>query len=168
VIRVAIPDDIRALLEIEHASFQGDRISRRSFRHLLTAGNSLTLVDARRGHLRGYITLLFRSSTTVARIYSIATHNEHMGQGVAAALLRAAERAATACACITMRLEIRKDNAASRRLFQSRSYRIFGEYSDYYEDGMDAFRLQKTLTCSGRRRSSDIHDIHALYAIQQR
>ena len=53
MIRLATPFDIPALLEIEHASFDGNRISRRSFRHLLGRANALTLIDEQDGALRG-------------------------------------------------------------------------------------------------------------------
>ncbi len=145
-IRCATLDDIDALLDIEHASFHGDRLSRRSFRHLLDGANALILLDEHEGELRGYITLLFRTKVQVARVYSIATHPRYLGQGVAAALLLTAEQAALTHGCVTMRLEIRHDNQASLRLFQSRGYAIFGEHQDYYEDGMAAHRLEKSLT----------------------
>jgi len=146
VIRAALSDDIPALLAVENSSFDGDRLSRRSFRHLLSEGHALTLLDEQNGRLRGYIALLFRANVSLARVYSIATHPDCQGQGVAAGLLLAAEQSALGHSSVTMRLEIRKDNQASLRLFQSRGYRIFGEHRDYYDDGMDAFRLEKSLT----------------------
>jgi ribosomal protein S18 acetylase RimI-like enzyme len=146
VIRVALFDDIPALLALENSSFEGDRLSRRSFRYLLSKGQALALADEQDGRLRGYIMLLFRRKESLARVYSIATHSDFKGQGVAAGLLLAAEQSALAHNSVAVRLEIRKDNHASLHLFQSRGYRIFGEYEDYYDDGMDAFRLQKSLT----------------------
>ena len=145
MIHIATTQDIAALLSIENASFAGDRISRRSFRHLLGHGNTLTLLDARVGAPRGYLMLLFRANSSVARLYTIATHPDFLGRGVAAALLRRAELAALERGCDRLRLEIRHDNQASLRLFQGRDYRIFGQYAGYYEDGMHAHRLEKPL-----------------------
>ncbi|NHZ44692.1 GNAT family N-acetyltransferase/peptidase C39 family protein [Massilia aquatica] len=145
-IRQAGPEDIRTLLDIEEASFESDRLSRRSFRHLLTEGNSVTLIDEADGQARGYITLLFRADVSLARVYSIATAPGWLGQGVASALLRAAEELALAHNCVAMRLEIRKDNLASQRLFLGHGYAVFGEHGAYYEDGMDALRFEKSLT----------------------
>lgn len=146
MIRIASPTDIPALLDIEHASFHGDRISLRSFGHLLGRANALTLLHEQEGTLNGYITLLFRAHSPVARVYSIATHPSYMGQGIAAVLLMTAEQVALERGCPTLRLEIRQDNHASLRLFQSRGYRIFGQHAAYYEDGMHAERLEKELT----------------------
>lgn len=145
-IRPGVADDLAALLLIEQASFSGDRLSRRSFRHLLTEANSVTLIDDAGDAPRGYITLLFRADVSLARVYSIATAPGWQGQGVAAGLLAAAEELALAHSCVAMRLEIRRDNVASQQLFLRHGYQVFGEHAAYYEDGMDALRLEKSLT----------------------
>ena len=150
-IRTAGPDDVDALLAIEQASFTSDRLSRRSFVHLLTEGNAVTLVDdAGAGRMRAYITVLFRPDVSLARVYSIATAPGCQGRGVAAGLLVRAEALALAHGAVTMRLEIRKDNLASQQLFLRHGYAVFGQHHAYYEDGMDALRLEKSLTAGVR------------------
>lgn len=144
-IRSATLDELDALAAIEEASFSGDRVSRRSFRHLLSKGNSVTLVDVAAGALRGYLSVLFRTNTRRARVYTIATAPQWQGRGVAAQLVTAAEQAALARGCTALYLEVRKDNLASIGLFTTRGYRVFGEYAAYYEDGMAAWRMEKTL-----------------------
>lgn len=145
MIRTATVADIASLLALEEACFNADRISRRSFQHLLTAANALTFIEHEQDQVRGYITLLFRQNTRQARIYSIATAAAYRQQGVARALLQAAEQAAQEDGCSCMRLEIRLDNPASLQFFQSHGYRIFGQYQAYYADQMAAARLQKSL-----------------------
>ena len=145
-IRQAVPEDLEMLMGIEEASFDSDRLSRRSFRYLLTEGNSVTLIAQGDPDARGYITVLFRSDVALARVYSIATAPRWKGQGVGAALLRAAEELALAHHCVAMRLEIRKDNLPSQQLFLRHGYAVFGEHAGYYEDGMDALRFEKSLT----------------------
>lgn len=145
-IRVGVEEDLVELLGIEQASFSSDRLSRRSFRHLLTEGNSVTLIDDAGGAPRGYITLLFRTDVSLARVYSVASAPGWQGQGVAAGLLEAAEELALVHNCVSMRLEIRRDNLASQQLFFRHGYEVFGEHAAYYEDGMDALRLEKLLT----------------------
>lgn len=144
-IREATADDIAALMDIEERSFSSDRLSRRSFRHLITEGNSVTLVDEAGAAIRGYVTVLFRADVSLARIYSIATAPAHLGQGVAGGLLDAAEHLALAHNCMAVRLEIRKDNAPSQQLFLRHGYALFGTHERYYEDGMDALRFEKSL-----------------------
>lgn len=142
LIRSASMDDAQTLAAIEEASFSGDRVSRRSFRYLLSQGKSLTLIDTLAGATRGYLTWLFRAKR--ARVYTIATAAAWRGHGVAAQLVRAAEQAALARGCTALYLEVRKDNVASIALFAGSGYRVFGEYAAYYEDGMDAWRMEKT------------------------
>jgi len=159
MIRAAVSSDIPALFAIENASFQYDRISQRGFVHLLTRANSLTLIDEQDKQVRGYLTLLFRSNSSLSRVYSIATHAEFLSQGVAAKLLRVAEQIALNTRCDTMRLEIRKDNLISQKLFQLHGYRKFGEYPSYYQDGMDANRLQKSLRNLTRTKNTSMTGI---------
>ena len=144
-IRRASLDDVAALVEIENASFPGNRLDRRRFRYLLANAHGALLVDAMGDGLRGYVLLLFRVDAAIARLYSIATHPDHLGNGVGATLVDAAERQARLHGFTSLRLEIRADNAASLALFRGRGYREFGRHAAYYHDGMDALRLQKPL-----------------------
>lgn len=145
VIRLATPGDITELVAIENASFPGNRLDRRRFRYLLTQANSVTFVDVDGAVVRGYIMLVLRTGWRGARVYSVATHPAHLGCGVAARLLTAAERWAAAHGCVEVRLEVRADNTASLALFHKRGYVAFGSHCAYYHDGMDALRLRKTL-----------------------
>lgn len=150
MIRPARVSDIDSLIAIENRCFTTDRLSRRSFRHMLTKGHATTLLEEQDGVVRGYIMLLFHAGTSLARIYSIAVDPQHRGAGVARQLVLAAEAAAEEQACIVVRLEIRVDNASSIKLFQSLGYRQFGTYRDYYEDHTDALRFEKTLVPDAR------------------
>lgn len=144
-IRHAGRADIAALVGIENASFPGNRLDRRRFRYLLDRARSALLVDVQGDTLRGYVLLLLRANSTIARLYSIAAHPAHLGRGVGAKLADAAEMEARMRGCSCLRLEIRADNAASLALFRGRGYREFGRHAAYYHDGMDALRLQKPL-----------------------
>lgn len=102
-IRLAVEDDVPDLLRIEQDSFSSDRLSRRSYRHLLTEGNSVTLIDDPGDTVRSYITLLFRTDVPLARVYSNASALGWPGAGVAAGLLAAAEELALARSCVAMK-----------------------------------------------------------------
>ncbi len=145
MLRCATLDDIPALLSVETLCFTTDRLSRRSFRHLLTRGNAVTLLDEHDGRLRGYVLLLFSRSASIARLYSIAVHPDFARRGVGDRLLETAETAALEHDCVSMRLEIRRDNPASLALFLRHGYRQFKEVLDYYEDQMTALRFEKRL-----------------------
>ncbi|MCW9057674.1 MAG: GNAT family N-acetyltransferase/peptidase C39 family protein [Gammaproteobacteria bacterium] len=145
MIRQATPEDIRSLLRLEEECFSVDRLSQRSFRYLLTKANAITFVDEREGEIAGYVMLLFNAGTSLARLYSIAVSPRFRGRDIGKALVAAAEEAARERDSVYIRLEVRKDNAASIALFEQAGYRRFGEYDDYYEDHMDAFRYERRL-----------------------
>jgi ribosomal protein S18 acetylase RimI-like enzyme len=145
MIRHATLDDVDALVDIENSCFQTDRISRRSFRHLLSKGHAVTLVDDDNGVLRGYSMVLFHAGMSLARLYSIAVAQPFQGQGIAHGLVEAAEQAALANDCVYLRLEVRRDNGASLALFRKHGYRQFAVEDDYYEDHMAALRFEKLL-----------------------
>lgn len=148
--RAATLADLPRLLEIEAQAFPFDRISRRSFRHLLTRANAVSLVeeapvDVDAAGLCGYVTLLFNRRSSLARLYSIAVHPRCRGRGVGERLLSAAEAACRARGCTALRLEVHPHNAGARRLYARAGYRAFGQYRRFYEDGADATRMEKSL-----------------------
>lgn len=144
-LRNATIEDVDALAVLEKACFSTDRIARRQFRYLLTKGNAAILVAENGDQLIGYVAVLFSRATSMSRLYSIAVDPEQNRQGVGKALALAAEEAAVARKYISMRLEIRLDNQASRILFESLGYRQFERIHDYYEDHGEALRYEKSL-----------------------
>jgi len=145
MIREATLGDIPALVELENRCFESDRLSERSFRHLLKKGNATLLVDDTHARLRAYILVLFHRNTSMARMYSFAVDPEWRGLGLAKALVREAEKAALARGVVSMRLEVRADNIAAQKLYASMGYREFAIAPDYYEDHMEAVRMEKAL-----------------------
>jgi ribosomal protein S18 acetylase RimI-like enzyme len=145
VIRDATLEDLDALIELEKRSFSGDRISRRSFRRFLKQGRAAILVETCDRAVRGYVLLLFREGSKQARLYSIAVSPEARGQGVGLALLRQAEEAVLARGRRKLRLEIHRDNRASKGLFGEHGYTQVGEIEDYYHDGATALLFEKDL-----------------------
>ena len=145
VIRPATTEDLDALVALENASFEGDRISRRQFNYLLKKGNASILVAELQGRLAGDLVLLYSRATSVARLYSIAVDESARGKGIARRLMQAAESEAWQHQRAYLRLEVRKDNHAAIRLYESLDYRRLGEHPDYYDDHMDAWRFEKSL-----------------------
>lgn len=140
--------DLNGLYDLETQSFTSDRVSRRALAHLLQRANAAVIVaerDDRPQPLVGSVIVLFREGSRLARIYSIAVSPTVRGQGVGGRLVEAAEAAARQSGRTGMRLEVRKDNAASIALFEKMGYQRFGEYVNYYEDQMDAWRYEKHL-----------------------
>ncbi len=143
--------DLAALCEIETRSFAADRLSRRSFRRLIGRPTAHLRVAAADGAVVGYHLVLTRSGGTVARLYSIAVAAVARGQGVGERLLADAERQASRSGAAVLRLEVRSDNSGAIHLYERRGYAPIGTYPDYYADGGDALRYQKTLGRAVRR-----------------
>lgn len=144
-IRPATPDDVDGLVTCEDACFETDRISRRSFRHLLTKGHQATrvLCDPA-GRIIGYAMVLFHRGTSLARLYSVAVLPGLRGHGFARRLLDAAQDAASEEAAF-LRLEVHAGNSRAIELYRQAGFRPFGRIAEYYEDGGDALRFEKAL-----------------------
>jgi ribosomal protein S18 acetylase RimI-like enzyme len=146
MIRTAVLDDLDQLQQLENSCFTLDRLSRRQLRYLLTKGKAHLLVaEERSRNLLGYVAVLFSKATSMARLYSIAVAPAQQGRGLGGRLLLAAEETAWEHQRAYMRAEVRLDNIASLALFERHGYRRIGRWHDYYEDHMDAWRLEKRL-----------------------
>lgn len=145
MIRAAVRADLDRLAILEQSSFFCDGVNRRSMRHFLRSDAAVILLDESDGRLRGHVLVRFNARHRIARIYSIAVDAAFQGLGIGTALVQAAESAARGRGRRLVRLEISVDNTASQALFARAGYAVFGEYSDYYEDGGAALRLEKHL-----------------------
>jgi ribosomal protein S18 acetylase RimI-like enzyme len=144
-IRAGTRFDIDTLLTLEHDSFTTDRISRRSFMRFVSKGAHSLLVADKAGDILGYVLVLFRSGTSLARIYSIAVSDAARGQGVASKLLGHAELIASKRYCLFIRLEVQTKNTAALALYNKFGYKNFTHLKQYYADGGDAEQLEKRL-----------------------
>jgi ribosomal protein S18 acetylase RimI-like enzyme len=146
MIRTATDDDIAALVDIENRAFATDRISRRSFRYLLSKANATVLVETDdSGTVRGYALLLFNRGTSLARLYSIAVDPRRQREGVGKSLLAAAEAAAREHGAAWMRLEARADAQEVQAFYKAHGFRKFALQPHYYEDDVAAVRMEKSL-----------------------
>jgi ribosomal protein S18 acetylase RimI-like enzyme len=145
IIRAATKDDLDALEAIEQRCFSGDKLSRRSFKSLIKPGAHSSSVILSNGVPSGYSIALFRTGTSLARLYSVALDPDFRGQGLAQQLLAHAETQARERDCLFMRLEVRVDNPAAIALYEKLGYLAFDRSEDYYEDGCTALRFEKRL-----------------------
>lgn len=141
--------DLPALESIEQASFTGDKLSRRSLRHLLTRAHAFNLVAEREGRVVGYVSVLLRRGSDIARVYSLAVDPAARGERIGARLLADAEQAAKRAGCARVRLEVRADNGAAIHRYLEAGYVRFAMVPGYYEDGETALKFEKPLKGSG-------------------
>lgn len=153
-IRRAAAADLDALLEVERTSFSGDWLNRRQLRYLLTRAHAVTLLaESDDGELLGYVLVLFSRASAHARVYSIAVRDKARGRGLGRALLAVAEAESEKAACVSIRLEVRRDNATAISLYRACGYRQFDSVSDYYDDHEQALRFEKPL---GQKRPAHL------------
>lgn len=139
-------EDIPGLVALENRCFDSDRMSRRSFQHMLTKAHGvLTVAVGADGFLLGYGLVLFHAGTSLARLYSLAVDIRARGLGLGERLMRAAEEQAVDEGCVAMRLEVRTDNAGAIALYERLGYHTFGVLPDYYEDHTAALRYEKRI-----------------------
>jgi ribosomal-protein-alanine N-acetyltransferase len=143
--------DIDALLALERGVFTVDHLSRRSFRNFLTSPHSVLMVAEDGGSVVGYVHILFRPNSEVARLYSIGVAAHAAGRGVGTALLRAGEQAARKHRTGIMRLEVQPANRAAIMRYERSGYSRTGRLAGYYNDGGDAYRYEKVLVPGQRR-----------------
>jgi ribosomal-protein-alanine acetyltransferase len=148
MLRQATLNDLDDLVALEKTSFEHDGFSRRTFRYLLTEAHASTLINEDEQGLCGYVVVLFHSGTSLARLYSLAVHPRCQKKGTGTELMQAAEKVALDQDCISLRLEVRTDNARAIHLYRKLGYHQFGVHRDYYEDHMDALRFEKRLVQS--------------------
>jgi [ribosomal protein S18]-alanine N-acetyltransferase len=120
MIRDAVPSDAKALYELEERCFEREQMmSEMSFRRILRRKTAAVVVEDEGGTLRGYALVLFRSTTSIARLYSICTLPTARGKGIARQLLAACEARAAARGATRLRLEVNAGNATAQKLYNT-------------------------------------------------
>jgi ribosomal protein S18 acetylase RimI-like enzyme len=148
VIRKARPADFSQLMELETGSFSCERLSPRRMRHWIDAPNGILLVavpSAEPQRVLGYCLAFTRSDSTVARAYSLAISPEARGKGLGRMLMESMASASKRKGCTAVRLEVAKSNKIAIELYEKLNYSRFMSIPNYYEDGQDAWRMQKLL-----------------------
>ena len=115
-------------------------------RHWIGADNGIFIVavDAS-GTLAGYGLVFTRRSSLSARIYSLALAAPARGQGLGARLVLAMEARARKAGFQRMHLEVAHSNKAAIGLYEKLGYVRVRNLRAFYEDGTDAWRMEKEL-----------------------
>jgi ribosomal protein S18 acetylase RimI-like enzyme len=145
LIHTAVKSDLDVLEAIEQRCFSSDKLSRRSFNNLIKPGAHSCSIIFNNDVPCGYSIVLFRTGTSLARLYSVALDPDFRGQGFAQKLIAHAEAQARQRDCLFMRLEVRVDNQGAIALYERLGYLSFDRIEDYYEDGCTALRFEKQL-----------------------
>ena len=147
--------DLPTLVVLEQELFTSEHfrdhlISRAGFRRFLISAKSTLIVAEMSGQLVGYVLVLYRSNSGLARMYSIGVAAHFRRRGLARNLLRSAEKAAVTQSRVAMRLEVREDDPGAIALYKTSGYHVVGRAPGYYDGWVDALRFEKRLVPESR------------------
>ncbi|MDU0353517.1 GNAT family N-acetyltransferase/peptidase C39 family protein [Paraglaciecola aquimarina] len=137
--------DLPALVALEQACFNSDRLSKRSFKNWLQSTQRIFMVLEQGAEIVGYGLVIMRKGTRLARLYSLAISPTMRGLGLGKQLLIELEKQSVAVGKLFLRLEVEKTNQRAIGLYESMGYKVFGDYKNYYENNNDALRMQKAI-----------------------
>lgn len=146
VIRPATIDDAAALAALEHKAFDPDfyhLMSKSQLSRLIKKGNADILVAEEKGQPVGMVVILYRRTSKLGRMYSIAVHPDYQGRDVGKSLFEAMESRLREKDMRGALLEIRADNAAHLERYQKQGYLLIRILPDYYPDGCAGLKLEK-------------------------
>ena len=145
-LRPAQLSDLDALLALENATFTSDLLSRRRMRHWIEADNGIFVVAVdKSGTIAGSTLLFTPRDSDSARLYSLAIAKAARGQGLGSRLIRELEKRSRKAGFKRIHLEVAHDNTAARSLYEKLGYRQVRSIPAFYEDGKDAWRMEKAL-----------------------
>ena len=147
VVRAAREEDLRAVADIERASF-GDPWSLDAFRSALRQSGSFVVAEAG-GQVVGYAVAW--SVMDEAELANIAVAPGSRGQGIGARLLDATLDYAAGSGSVTMYLEVRESNARARALYASRGFEEVGRRRRYYRRPVEDALILRAAVGRARR-----------------
>lgn len=145
VLRPADLPDLPDLVRLEAACFNSDRLSPRSWRHLIQSPGADVAVALAQDYLVGAGVMLRRKHSSIGRIYSLAVDPAQCGRGLALGLLAHLSLLARRQGLTRLRLEVRPDNTAALQLYLAQGFRPIGVSLAYYQDSGACLHLERLL-----------------------
>ncbi len=145
-VRDATPDDLDAIMAIEHGSFPTDAWSTEAMALELASPHGRYLVDEQDGAIIGYGGVRALPGSSDADIQTIAFDVDHRGRGRGRALLRSLLDVAAERGAREVFLEVRADNPGAEGLYRSEGFEEIGRRPRYYQpDDVDAIVMRLAL-----------------------
>lgn len=161
-LRDATPDDLDAIMAIEHRSFPTDAWSPEAMALELASPHGRYLVDDHDGTVIGYGGVRALEGSHDADIQTIAFDVDHRGAGRGRALLRALLAAALERGAREVFLEVRADNPRAEGLYLSEGFEEIGRRPRYYQpDDIDAIVMRLALQHPRSRHSHEPNESSA-------
>ena len=141
-VRRAGADDLSSIMAVEAACFDEERYSRDVVLFMLTDEEFTTFL-AEDGRAVGAASLHVKGHE--AHLVSIGVVPEHRCQGVARALMRAAELEAISRGAARIALQVSVLNVAAMNMYLRHGYRATHLLKGYYGGRKDAYLMEKAL-----------------------
>jgi [ribosomal protein S18]-alanine N-acetyltransferase len=136
--------DTRALTQLDRRSFKPiDAYAWYEFFALCVSPNVIALKALSGGRIIGFIAGDQRRSEGHTIIVTIAVDPDYQRRGIGERLLREVENRS---ALPRLQLMVRVSNLPALKLYHKLNYTIVDTWRRYYEDGEDAYVMEKTLT----------------------
>lgn len=138
-----VADDLPQVLSIERASFTSPWSGALFLQELQVSFSRIVVARRPDGSIAGYLCRWFVADEV--HVLNVAVHPRYRSQGLGAALMREALREARDGHAVAVTLEVRRSNAAGRRLYAAFGFEEVGVRPNYYGRGEDAIILRLAL-----------------------
>ena len=139
----AIWRDTRALTQLDRRAFSPiDAYAWYEFFMLCVSRSVITLKALSGGQIVGFVAADQRRNDGHTIIVTIAVDPDYQRRGIGERLLREVE---TRSALPRLQLMVRKSNLSALQLYRKLNYDIVDTWRRYYEDGEDAYVMEKNL-----------------------
>jgi [ribosomal protein S18]-alanine N-acetyltransferase len=138
---------LKEVLKLNLRCFRtGENYTKFTFNYLLNEPNCLSYrVVTAKGEMVGFVFMMVNTDGT-GHITTIGVTPEHRRRGLAAELLKHAEKALVRRGISIVMLEVRVGNIAAQDLYRGQNYKIVQRLAKYYNNGEDGFLMVKSLS----------------------
>lgn len=146
----ASPDSLDELWSIERECFTKEAYSKQQIASLLKSPNAVDLVARVNGEIAGFVIggIEDLSGRQVGHVYTIDVGVNHRRKGVGKRLIKDIENVFIDHGVGVIYLEVRANNQAARRLYETQGYRSVEAIENYYSAGIHGLRMIKYLKSS--------------------
>lgn len=148
-ITCAQPLHLDALAILEARTYPDDAISKRSFRRFIESETADFYVLEVDNNVEGYIVVLYRTNTNLARLYALVVSDDYRQKGYGRLLLQKAEALADERHSLFLRTEVAVSNKVAQELLISDGFHSIELREAYFPvsaaQSRDALVLQKLL-----------------------
>lgn len=148
-VRLANSKDLERVTVLEASTYPEDAISKRSFRRFIESETADFFVLEVNGNVEGYVVVLYRNNTNLARLYALVVSERCRHKGYGRLLLHKGEELADERHSLFLRTEVAVSNKVAQKLLIGDGFHSIELREAYFpvtqSQSSDALVLQKLL-----------------------